>query len=94
MGDTLPMSNTKTNLKGSKCYGEFHTSDRKPGLFLYRLADKSFAVVEKAEFSGRIVSVEPIEGRTVERYDSLNLGYAVVSMYRVKQTAPAPQIER
>lgn len=54
--------NTSTSLKGSKFYGEFHAADKKPGLFLYKLATGKFVVVEKAEYSGKVLSVSnPIE---------------------------------
>jgi hypothetical protein len=82
--NTTTTSNAATSLKGSRFYGEFYTAGKFDG-HLYKLASGKFAVVQKAEYSGKVLSVgEPIEGRLIERFRTLDLGYSAVSMYRLK----------
>lgn len=77
---------TMISLKGSEFYGEFYPKASPEWMvgYLYRLADRRFALVKKEDYSGKVLSVEPIDGTKVRRFGSMNLGYSVVSYYTWK----------
>ena len=77
-------STIKINLKGSKFCGEAYPQNREGGLLggIYRLADGTFALVKREEYSGRILSAELTPQTAWRRFKTLRLSASTsVQMY-------------